>query len=189
PHQGPPPTIHCPKEVTMIGMLVLGLVLFGAAAGFLLAVSFGICLQDYRGSYGSLRDRDSGTALSRTGNRLVNLRSSAPPGAPQEPAQDQDRSPTPARPPHHNMFALPLTDSDASRTAAAGPAPRPGDPRGRTGAQGAPYIGPFSPRGPATDRPPGHRRTRSPRRVAPDLPGPPAVNPPWRRGSSAPGVR
>jgi hypothetical protein len=80
----------------MIGMLVLGLVLFGAAAGFLLAVSFGICLQDYRGSYGSLRDRDSGTALSRTGNRLVNLRSSAPRGAPQEPDQDQDRSPTPA---------------------------------------------------------------------------------------------
>lgn len=82
----------------MIGMLVLGLVLFGAAAGFLLAVSFGICLQDYRGSYGSLRDRNSGTALSRTGNRLVNLRSSAPRGAPQEPDQDQDqdRSPTPA---------------------------------------------------------------------------------------------
>lgn len=80
----------------MIAILILGLVLFGVAAGFFLAVSFGICIQDYRGTYGSLRDRSNDTALSRTGNRIVNLHSSAPRGTPEEPEPGQGRSHSPA---------------------------------------------------------------------------------------------
>ncbi len=54
-------------------LIIGGLVLTGLAAGFLLAVSFGIRQRDRKGGYRSLRDDEESGALSRSGRRIVGL--------------------------------------------------------------------------------------------------------------------
>lgn len=73
-------------------VILLGLLLLGLSAGFLLAISFGIRRQDRRGSYRSLRDKDDESALSRTGSRVVGLHFSND----SSDSASRGRAPTPA---------------------------------------------------------------------------------------------
>ena len=76
-----------PILITLVGIVLLGL-----ALGFFLAVSIGIRRRDSRGTYRSLRDDETSTPLSRTGNLVVGLR--FPGGARPADAPSQDHTPT-----------------------------------------------------------------------------------------------
>ena len=76
-----------PILITLVGIVLLGL-----ALGFFLAVSIGIRRRDSRGTYRSLRDDETSTSLSRTGNLVVGLR--FPGGERPAASPPQDRTPT-----------------------------------------------------------------------------------------------
>ncbi|MEC3895221.1 MULTISPECIES: hypothetical protein [Nocardiopsis] len=84
-------------ETTFIVLILVGIVLLGLSAGFLLAISIGIRRQDRRGGYRSLRDEELDSTLGNTGRYICGLRfRERRPAAAPFTAPSEDRAPTAA---------------------------------------------------------------------------------------------